>query len=115
MFRLVEKPWGFEEIWIETEKYVAKKLFIKKGHRLSLQYHERKDETIKVLEGTLLCCYLPREGGEYRKDTLEKGETFRVYPGMVHRFCAIDKDVSLLEVSTPELHDIVRLEDDYSR
>jgi len=109
----IEKPWGHEIIWAKTEKYVGKKLFIKKGHRLSRQFHEKKDETIIVESGILTL----EIGSESNVETtkLEKNENFHIYPGLVHRFCAIETDVLLCEVSTPEIEDVVRLEDDYNR
>lgn len=111
--RIVEKPWGHEEIWAETPKYVGKYLHIKAGHRLSRQYHEKKEETIRVISGTLLL-----EIGRVENLTfmsLTVGQTFHIEPLTVHRFCAADEDVVLVEVSTPELDDVIRLADDYSR
>ncbi len=114
--RLVKKPWGHEEIWAETDKYVGKILYINKGHRLSLQLHERKTETIRVLQGklTLVLQDSGRDGPLYNKRLVE-GESFHISTGTVHRFWAEEDDVALLEVSTPELDDVVRLEDDYKR
>lgn len=111
--RTIEKPWGHEEIWAETPKYVGKYLHIRAGHRLSRQYHEKKEETIRVLSGNLLL-----ELGTDQDMTsmfLSVGQTFHVTPLTVHRFCAVNDDVVLVEVSTPELDDVVRLIDDYSR
>jgi len=111
--RIIQKPWGHEEIWAETARYVGKYLHIKAGHRLSLQYHERKEETIRVISGTLL---LETGTGENLNTLkLSQGEVFHVTPRTIHRFCATDVDVVLVEVSTPELDDVVRLVDDYSR
>ena len=111
--RTVEKPWGKEEIWAETPKYVGKYLHINAGHRLSRQYHERKEETIRVLKGKLI---LEVGVGENMIFTsLSPGEVFHVTPLMVHRFGANDEDVVLVEVSTPELDDVIRLSDDYAR
>lgn len=113
--RIIKKPWGHEEIWAETDKYLGKILYINAGKRLSLQYHERKMETIRVLQGKLLVVLQhPNDGPIYNK-TLEEGETYHVSPKTVHRFCALDKDVAILEVSTPEIDDVIRLEDDYAR
>ena len=109
----VEKPWGNEVIFAHTDKYVGKILTINKGHRLSRQYHNVKDETIFVSEGTLSL-----ELGSEDKITeiqLNEGHAFRIEPGVVHRFCAIHGCVKLVEVSTPELDDVVRLEDNYGR
>lgn len=112
--RKVNKPWGHEIIWAETDKYAGKVLFIKKGERLSLQYHEEKEETIYVIEGELKVVH-------GNKDTmlssmiLKPGESFHVSPGTIHRFWAPHQDVTLVEVSTPELDDVVRVQDDYKR
>lgn len=110
--RRVEKPWGHEEIWAETSRYVGKILHINKGHRLSRQYHEKKEETIRVAQG-LLTVEVGSDGSNSWK--YGPGGTFHVEPGTVHRFCAPDGDVEIIEVSTPELDDVVRIEDDYSR
>lgn len=110
--RKVEKPWGGEVIFAHTERYVGKILRIEAGHSLSRQYHEVKDETIYVMEGTLVL-----EIGASPDITREKvtvGHGFRVHPGVIHRFGAEER-VVLLEVSTPELDDVVRLEDKYGR
>tara|TARA_B100000519_G_C14086818_1_gene364341 strand:- start:348 stop:692 length:345 start_codon:yes stop_codon:yes gene_type:complete len=109
--RKIDKPWGYELIWAETKDYVAKIIFIAPGHRLSKQYHQEKEETVHVLEGTLV------NVGEDNKETwLSPGQSFHVTPGQVHRFCATKNDyVKIVEVSTPHLDDVVRLEDDYRR
>jgi len=109
---MVDKPWGHEEIWAETQRYAGKFLFIKAGAKLSRQLHERKEETICVLDGVLVR-ELGRSPYEIRK--LRRGDTCHIAPGTVHRFCAADVDVRLVEVSTPELDDVVRLEDMYAR
>ena len=109
----ITKPWGYEIIWAKSDKYVGKILYIKKGHRLSRQYHKIKDETILVKSGKLL---LEIGAKEYKTDIeLNIGDSFHITPNTVHRFCAPHEDVCLLEVSTTELEDVVRLEDDYSR
>ena len=106
----VEKPWGHEIRWAITEKYLGKILHIDAGHQLSLQYHEVKDESIYVLEGTLLV------KDKERVRILEVGESMRIQPGTIHRFCAPKlTHVKLIEVSTPEIDDVIRLEDDYGR
>jgi mannose-6-phosphate isomerase len=107
--RVVEKPWGYEEWWAHTDRYVAKILHINHGHRLSLQYHVTKMETMRVLTGTLTFVL----GDERIK--MVPGQTAHVEPGTVHRMEANDGDVEVLEVSTPEVDDVVRLEDDYRR
>ena len=106
----VEKPWGHEIRWAITEKYLGKILHINSGQQLSLQYHEVKDESVYVLEGTLLV------KDKERVRILEEGESMRIQPGTIHRFCAPHTThVKLIEVSTPEIDDVVRLEDDYGR
>ena len=107
----VDKPWGHEIRWALNEKYIGKILYIKAGNQLSLQYHEVKDETIYVLKGDLIV-----KGSEEQVQILEEGESLRIQPLTVHRFCAPSThDVTLVEVSTPEIDDVVRLEDDYDR
>jgi len=112
--RKVDKPWGHELIWALTDRYVGKIIVIEPGHRLSLQYHERKDESLIVLKGTLRL-HLENEAGELETHDLGPGETRRVQVGRRHRFEALEEQVELVEVSTPEIDDVVRLEDDYAR
>lgn len=111
--RRVEKPWGHEVIWAETDLYVGKILFIEAGEALSLQYHEVKDETLYLLEGTMSFFTGPVDG-ELEEVTLEEGDNFRVRPFTVHRMVAVT-DVRMLEASTNHLDDVVRLEDRYGR
>ena len=111
--RRVEKPWGHELIWAETDRYVGKILHVKAGHALSLQYHERKDETIHLLRGTMRFWAGPSLEA-LEQVNLEKGESYRVTPGTVHRMEAVT-DVDILEASTADLDDVVRLEDRYGR
>jgi mannose-6-phosphate isomerase len=106
---LVEKPWGYEHIWARTDKYVGKLLHINPNSRLSLQYHNQKEETIYVLKGTLSLDL------EESSMLLFPGETYHIPPGLVHRFGALDEEVELMEVSTTELDDVVRIQDDYKR
>jgi len=113
MPRRVEKPWGHEEIWAETERYVGKVLAIRKNARLSLQYHQVKDESIRVLSGRLQL-ELEDASGELVVSELAPGESTRIPSGRRHRFAALE-DCELVEVSTPELDDVVRLSDDYGR
>ena len=101
-------------IWAETERYAGKVITIEPGQRLSLQYHERKDESLIVIKGTLRL-HLESEGGEIEIRDLGPGEHSRIPVGRRHRFEALDEAVELVEVSTPELDDVVRLEDDYAR
>lgn len=112
--RLIKKPWGYEEIWAETDRYVGKYLYINSGCRLSRQYHERKTETIRVLEGDLVLETCEPTGSPAER-ILKRGEVFHVSPGTIHRFGARETNVVLVEVSTPELDDVVRLQDDYER
>jgi len=112
--QLIKKPWGYEEIWAATDKYVGKFLHIDAGSRLSRQFHNVKTETIRVLEGKLALETSDGAGG-FTERTLDRGEVFHVSPGTIHRFGAREVPVVLVEVSTPELDDIVRLEDDYER
>ncbi len=109
----VEKPWGHEDIWARTDRYAGKILSIRKGHRLSLQLHERKDESIYVLTGVLRLT-LENEAGQLEVVDLAPGEHRHIAPGRRHRFEAVE-DCDLVEVSSPELDDVVRLEDDYGR
>jgi len=112
--RIVEKPWGHEEIWAETDRYVGKILYIRAGNRLSLQYHEKKDETVRVMQGSLLLTTSDSSGGISTR-VMQAGESFHVTPGTIHRFGAGEHSVVLAEVSTTELNDVVRIEDDYDR
>ncbi len=111
--RRVDKPWGHELIWAETDRYVGKILHVKAGHALSLQYHERKDETIHVLRGSMRFWAGPSAEALSEVELVE-GQSFRVQPGTVHRMEAVT-DVDILEASTPDLDDVVRLEDRYGR
>jgi mannose-6-phosphate isomerase len=111
-FTLVKKPWGSELVWARTPKYVGKILRIKKGGQLSLQYHRFKDETIHVLSGTL--DYVVEEKGRLVTRRLRKGMGYRTAPRTKHRMIGVT-DCEILEVSTPQLMDIVRLEDAYGR
>ena len=109
----VEKPWGYELIWARTDRYVGKILHINKGHALSLQYHQRKDETVHVLSGAMKF-QTGAEGEELREQVLGPGESFHITPLLRHRMIA-QTDCDILEASTPELDDVVRLEDRYGR
>jgi mannose-6-phosphate isomerase-like protein (cupin superfamily) len=109
----VDKPWGHELIWARTDRYIGKILHIRKGESLSLQYHRRKDETIRVLAGRVRL-ETTEEGGQHQTDMLEPGGGAHIPPGTRHRMEALE-DSDVLEVSTPELDDVVRLEDRYGR
>ncbi len=111
----ISKPWGHELIWAETGDYVGKILYIKKGHRLSRQYHEKKEETIMVKSGNLIVEVGNPNDKSFERLNLGVDEVFHVYPKTIHRFCAGESDVSIVEVSTPFLDDVVRLDDDYKR
>jgi quercetin dioxygenase-like cupin family protein len=108
----VDKPWGHELIWAHTDRYVGKILHVRKGHALSLQYHRAKDETIHLLSGVLEL--QTGEASALDKRVLQPGESFHITPGLRHRMIAIE-DSDVLEASTPELDDVVRLEDRYGR
>jgi mannose-6-phosphate isomerase len=108
----VEKPWGHELIWARTGRYVGKILHVLEGHALSLQYHRVKDETIHLLQGRLKL--QTGEGDALEERVLEPGHSFHIPPGLRHRMIALS-DCDVLEASTPELDDVVRLEDRYGR
>jgi quercetin dioxygenase-like cupin family protein len=109
---IVDKPWGHELIWAHTERYVGKVLHIEKGESLSYQYHRVKDETIRLLSGIMEMDL--EQDGVQSKITLKPGDCLHIMPGMKHRMTAIEMS-DVLEVSTPELDDVVRLEDRYGR
>jgi len=111
--RRVDKPWGHELIWAHTDRYVGKTLVIETGKRLSLQKHEVKDESILVISGRLRL-WIEGDDGEIRTEELGPGDARHVATGRIHRYEAIER-CELQEVSTPELDDVVRLEDDFGR
>ena len=111
--RWVDKPWGNELIWALTDSYCGKVITIETGRRLSLQYHERKDEAIFVTSGRLLL-HLEDDAGTLTTRELGPGDAAHVAVGRRHRYEAIER-VELVEVSTPELDDVVRVEDDFGR
>jgi mannose-6-phosphate isomerase len=111
--RRVDKPWGHELIWALTDRYCGKILVIETGRRLSLQYHEQKDEAILVRSGRLLL-HLDDDNGTMTSRELGPGDSAHVAVGRRHRYEAIER-VELVEVSTPELDDVVRVEDDFGR
>lgn len=110
--RRVDKPWGHELIWAHTARYVGKVLHIDAGQRLSRQYHQVKDETLYVQSGTMILEIGAADVCEPRR--MIAGDVFHVTPGTIHRMIA-ETDVEVFEVSTPELDDVVRLEDVYGR
>ena len=109
----VEKPWGYELHWAKTDRYVGKLIHVNAGHALSLQYHNRKDETIYLHSGRVLF-----EIGDLARNLVRRemrpGDRVHITPKTVHRMTAIE-DSDIFEVSTPELDDVVRLEDRYGR
>jgi mannose-6-phosphate isomerase len=113
MSRRVEKPWGHEEIWAETSDYVGKILVVLKGQRLSLQYHRLKEETLYLESGRVRCTTGDADA-PLEDRILEPGDVIHLPPGRRHRFEALE-EARLFEVSTPQLDDVVRLDDDYDR
>ncbi|HLV60132.1 MAG TPA: cupin domain-containing protein [Fredinandcohnia sp.] len=108
----VEKPWGHEIWWAHTDRYVGKILFVKAGHQLSLQYHEKKDETVYLHRGSVILTV--EEDGVLVEKRLFSGDAYHIRPGIRHRMRALE-DSEILEASTPEVDDVVRLEDAYGR
>lgn len=109
----VEKPWGYELIWARTGDYVGKMLHIRKGHKLSLQYHRQKEETIFVQAGVMNFVF-ENDEGVVEEILLQAGEAHHIPVGRKHRMIAVE-DCNVFEVSTPQLDDVVRLEDSYGR
>ncbi|MGH7723688.1 MAG: cupin domain-containing protein [Candidatus Dormibacteria bacterium] len=109
----VEKPWGHELRWAVTDRYLGKLIHVNRGHQLSLQYHVQKDESIFIASG-LLDLVLEDDHGELHVHRMTPGMSARVRPGRRHRFIAVE-DTELFEVSSPEIDDVVRLEDSYGR
>jgi quercetin dioxygenase-like cupin family protein len=108
----VPKPWGHETIWAHSDRYVGKILHINAGQELSVQYHNKKDETVHLLSGEI--SYRVKTNELLEDMRLKVGESFRITPGTVHQMVAVT-DCDVLEVSTPELDDVVRLSDKYGR
>ena len=111
--RHIDKPWGYETIWAEGDSFVGKVLHIEAGHRLSLQFHRSKDEAILIQSGTIELL-LEDEFGEVVSREMTVGDSARILPGRRHRFIALTT-CKVVEVSTPQLDDVVRIEDDYGR
>ena len=109
----VPKPWGHETIWARSDRYVGKILHINAGQELSVQYHEKKDETVHLLSG-VLGYRVQSDSGALEDVQLKLGESFRITPGTIHQMVALT-DCDVLEVSTPELDDVVRVSDKYGR
>ena len=112
--RKVPKPWGHEIIWAHTDRYVGKILHVKAGEKLSIQYHERKDETVYLLSGEMKYWVQLPGDSELRDQKLVAGQSFRITPHTIHAIEAVT-DIDVLEASTPELDDVVRLQDRYGR
>ena len=108
----VDKPWGYELHWAVTDRYVGKIIHVNAGHALSLQYHNLKDETIYLQSGKLE--FEIQEGESLIKREMLPGDAVHIIPKTIHRMTAIE-DSDIFEVSTPELHDVVRIEDRYGR
>jgi len=109
----IDKPWGYELLWAKTKDYVGKVLFVRKGEALSLQYHEQKEETLFIESGE---CWIETgpDKNNLSKVVFSPGDVFHITPRTLHRIVAIS-DVRIFEVSTPQLSDVVRLEDRYGR
>ena len=110
---IVEKPWGYEVQWALTDRYCGKILHVQKGEALSLQYHERKDEWLLVVRGCI-DTELGVDGGALKTHRMREGDSVHLAPGTRHRLTAVE-DTDIYEVSTPEIDDVVRLEDRYGR
>ncbi len=108
----VDKPWGYELHWAKTDRYVGKIIHVNEGHALSLQYHNIKDETILLWSGRLR--FEIKRGDAMEEFDMEPGQRIHVSPKTVHRMTAIE-DCDIIEVSTPEIDDVIRLEDRYGR
>jgi mannose-6-phosphate isomerase-like protein (cupin superfamily) len=112
--RHVNKPWGHETIWAHTDRYVGKILHVKAGEKLSIQYHEKKDETVYLLRGEMKYWVQLPGDTELRDQRLVAGQSFRITPLTIHAIEAVT-DIDVLEASTPELDDVVRIQDRYGR
>jgi mannose-6-phosphate isomerase len=112
--RRVDKPWGHEIIWALSDRYCGKILFVAKGQALSRQYHRAKDESWLIQSGSARIELGTTDGQTQADAVVGPGTTLRYHPGTVHRITALE-DTTIIEVSTPELDDVVRLEDDYGR
>lgn len=109
----VDKPWGYELRWAITDRYLGKILHINRGEALSLQYHERKDEYLYLLQGAV-DMQLGGSDGDLTVQRMKAGDTLHIKPGTRHRMTAVE-DTDFIEVSTPEIDDVIRLEDRYGR
>ena len=109
----VEKPWGYELRWAVTDRYAGKLIHIERGHQLSLQYHVQKEESIHMASG-VIDLVLESDNGEIETTRLTAGMSAHIRPGRRHRFIAVE-DADIIEVSSPEIDDVVRIEDRYGR
>jgi mannose-6-phosphate isomerase len=114
ILKRIDKPWGYELLWAQTKGYAGKILRIRRGHKLSLQYHERKEETMLLYSGRMLLI-LEDEAGIFREHYVSAGEAHHIPVGRKHRMVALDEDCEVLEVSTNDLDDVIRLDDSYGR
>ena len=112
--RRIDKPWGYELVWAHSDRYCGKLLFVHEGEQLSLQFHNRKDETIYVHQGRIEIEISAPGVRIPESEVVGAGAAFRIRPGMIHRWRALEDSI-VLEASTPELDDVVRLEDRYGR
>jgi mannose-6-phosphate isomerase-like protein (cupin superfamily) len=112
--RRVDKPWGYELIWAQTDTYCGKLLFVKAGHSLSLQFHRQKDEAWLIHSGRARIELGNVGETVLKEEVVGAGAAFHYAPGTVHRITAVE-DTTIIEVSTPQLDDVVRLEDRYGR
>ncbi len=112
--RRIEKPWGYELIWAESEFYIGKVLFLKAGTRSSMQMHRQKDETMFLSSGKVVLEFPDTLDNAAKKMELKEGANIRITPGTKHRINAL-MDSYIYEVSTPYMDDVVRFEDDYGR
>ncbi|MEI8218794.1 MAG: cupin [Elusimicrobiota bacterium] len=110
--KTIKKPWGKELLFALTDRYAGKILVLNKGHRLSLQYHEKKDESLLLYAGAIKLTV--NQGGRLVEKRIAANTVFHFPPGAVHRMEALKNSV-LIEVSTPELNDVIRVQDDYDR
>ena len=110
---LVKKPWGWENRFAVTDRYLGKVIHVNRGEMLSLQYHRQKDETILIVQG-VMDLQLEDDAGMVRTHRLRPGDSRRIVPGRKHRMVAVE-ECEFFEVSTPEIEDVVRLEDKYGR
>lgn len=113
LIKKVEKPWGYELIWAKTDDYVGKVLHVNKGHQLSLQYHREKEETIFLQSGHMKFMFEETPGALTEID-MRPGDVHHIPPNRQHRMIAIE-DCDIFEVSTPQLDDVVRIQDSYGR